>query len=107
MRKLYDGKSLTLKAPAGGVTKGKLIKFGDMVLLPAETAKQGEEFTGLFSGIYGDLAIDSGSTPQYAGEKAFLKDGTHELTTSATGNTHCGYFVTTDSEKALILQGLG
>ncbi|MYM61644.1 DUF2190 family protein [Vibrio sp. OCN044] len=107
MRKLYDGKSLTLKAPSGGVKKGELIKFGDMVLLPAESVKEGELFTGLFSGVYGNLSIDSGSTPKFQGEKAFLKNGTHDLTTAETGNDHCGYFVTTDGEQALMLQGLG
>lgn len=107
MQKLYDGKSLMLRAPAGGVTKGTLIKHGSMVLLPAETAKEGENFTALFSGIYGALTIHADGAPQYEGEKAFLKAGTSELTTVAAGNAFCGYFVKTDDTDALHFCGLG
>lgn len=105
--KMFDGKNITVPAPAGGVTKGVPIKFGDMVLLPAETAKEGQMFTGEFSGVFGGMKLDEGVAPKYAGEKAFLKKDTNVLTTVATANTHCGFFVTTPDGKGVLLQGLG
>ncbi|MDG3089121.1 DUF2190 family protein [Vibrio hannami] len=97
---------MTLIAPAGGVTKGKLIKFGAMVVLPGETKAEGESFTAIYDGIYGGLKLAADAAPQYAGDKAYLKGTDGELTSVASGNTLCGFFIKTDGQEAIMLQGI-
>lgn len=47
-----DGKSVSLSAPAGGVVSGVPAKIGALVVIPINSATEGELFTGQTGGVW-------------------------------------------------------
>ncbi|KAA0015496.1 DUF2190 family protein [Salinicola corii] len=55
-----SGKTLTMIAPAGGVTSGIPVVLGALVLVPLDSAAEGEEFVGHTYGEWKDVPCASG-----------------------------------------------
>lgn len=104
MEQLASGNSLTLTAPAGGVTRGKALMHGERFVVPAESATVGQNYTAYTKGIFEDhqSQLLAGVTPDYEGEAAYWKDG---LTTEPTGAVKVGYFHTEHNSESLELTG--
>jgi predicted RecA/RadA family phage recombinase len=47
-----DGKAVSLPAPAGGVVSGVPAKIGALVVIPINSAAEGEQFTGQTDGVW-------------------------------------------------------
>lgn len=84
-----SGSSIQLTAPAEGYTADQIVTVGKLVGVVQETVVQGEIVTLHLQGAYNGLPK---ATPQSwtQGVKLYATaDG--ELTTTASGNTACGY----------------
>lgn len=105
MRLGSNGFSLALKAPAGGVTEGKALMMGELLIVPTKTVKEGQDFEAYKQGNFENFQdqLADGVTPSYAGESAYWKDG--KLTTAKTGAIKVGYFVTAHDAPTLHLTG--
>lgn len=84
------GQSLTLTAPAGGVTSGTPVVIGGLLVVPKYSASENEEFTAYWMGIFTLNKVSANTPTQLA--KAYWKADTEEVTTTATGNTLIGVF---------------
>lgn len=86
---VQSGKTLTLPAPAGGVTAGIPVAIGDLVVVPLADAAEGENFVGHTDGVWNAPAaaglLQGAKVAVLAGE--LVADGTAE-------STYCGKLVT-------------
>lgn len=85
-----SGATLTLIAPAGGVTAGKLVKVGAVVVAPVDSAAAGAEFVGHLLGEYRSAATITADVA--AGAKAYLLADGSGVTNVNTDNTEIGVF---------------
>ena len=84
------GDTLTLTAPAGGVTSGKPVKVGALVVVPMAPAAAGELFEGVRVGVFTVTVALTGAVNE--GDAAYLKADGSAITDDATGTTLCGAF---------------
>ena len=82
---LQDGETLTLIAPAGGVTSGVAVLVGDLVVIPVNDAAAGEEFQGTKRGVYANQ-LKAAGTAWTAGDVLYFDsaDSTFKAATGAT-----------------------
>ncbi|MBD1559605.1 DUF2190 family protein [Vibrio sp. S9_S30] len=109
MRLLANNENLTLTAPAGGVEYGKPIKIGVVLVIPAMTVGEGENFTGEVQGVFVGFPLKAGDTPNYDGEYAYFDSGTNEFTVtkSTVGDDNpIGAFIVEHGKNALYLPGI-
>lgn len=85
---IQDGKSLTLTAPAGGVTSGDTLVVGVVPVVAQTDAVAGAQFTGLTCGVFN---VPTASTPT-EGAVAYLTTATGAITTTASGGVKVGAF---------------
>lgn len=74
MAKNYNGSgnTLTMTAPAGGVTSGIPVVIGALVLVPLDSAAEGDEFVGHTYGEWSGIPCASGLT---VGDGVSMLDG--------------------------------
>ena len=84
------GNTLTLVAPAGGVTSGVPVIIGSQFVIPKVTAPEGSTFAAERKGIF-SLAKKAEDTPAQCA-KAYWSSANSELTTTASGNKLVGVF---------------
>ncbi|ELH7952684.1 DUF2190 family protein [Vibrio fluvialis] len=109
MKLLATPKNLTLKAPAGGVTYGKPLKMGVVLVVPAMTAEEGQHFTGEVSGVFVEYPMKDGDAPSYSGEYAYFDPATSEFSLTkpaAPDDTPVGAFIIEHGVEALYLPGV-
>lgn len=87
---IAQGDSLTLTAPAGGVTSGEPVVVGGLLVVPKHKAAEGEQFTALWRGEFKFSKVAADTPAQLA--KAYWKADTKEFTTTASGNKLVGVF---------------
>lgn len=85
---VQDGKYLNLTAPSGGVVTGVPCQIGQIVVVPATTAAEGEAFVGAVTGIY-DLP-KVGSQAWTVGAVVYFDKENTRFTTTATGSLLAG-----------------
>ena len=76
-----NGDRLTFLAPSGGVTSGAPIIIGDLLVIPATTEVEGEEFVGEIIGKW-ELAAVSGDVAD-AGDICYWNDTLKVVTLDA------------------------
>lgn len=86
---ISEGKSLTLTAPAGGVTAGDTLVVGVVPVVVHESALAGAQFVGLTCGVFN---VPTAATPT-EGAVAYLTTATGAITTTAAGGVKVGAFV--------------
>jgi len=97
------GDTITCVAPAGGVIAGQLYLLGALVVVAAITAAAGEEFEGHTKGIWNFTNKTPANTPAF-GAKAYLNAAGTEITTTASGNTFIGVFLSSGGGSSGICQ---
>lgn len=85
---LHEGNNLDCIAPAGGVVAGKPVKIGDIIVVPATNAAEGEAFAGWTEGVY-EVATDTGTAWGQLEKVYLLADGS-AFTKTAAGNAKAG-----------------
>lgn len=83
--------SFDFTAPVGGVVSGTALLIGKLLVVPVTSADAGDKFTGSIEGIF-TLPATSADTPS-AGALAYWDATPGEVTTTASGNVLCGYFM--------------
>lgn len=78
-------------APVGGVTSGTPVLISKLLVIPEADADATYKFAGRTEGIY-TLAAKSTDTPS-AGDLAYWDNTNDEVTTTALGNTFCGWWM--------------
>jgi predicted RecA/RadA family phage recombinase len=85
------GTALALTAPSGGVVAGSTVKIGSVLAVPAQSAVEGEAFTGHVEGIF-DVPATTG-TAWAEGDLLYWDDTAKKYTKAASGNTKAGVAV--------------
>lgn len=85
---VQDGKTITLTAPAGGVTTGVGVLIGALFVVPLFSAAVSEPFEARVSGV-ATLPKASGAVTE--GAKLYWDNTAKNVTTTATSNTFIGY----------------
>ncbi|MFE8600237.1 DUF2190 family protein [Archangium violaceum] len=85
------GDTLTLTAPAGGVTSGSVYLIGALLVVATFSADDGAPFTGARSGVY-ELP-KAGGEAWAQGAALYWDNNAKKFTTTATNNTRAGYAV--------------
>ena len=97
------GNTLTLVAPAGGVTSGSVYKIDQLVVVAAADAAATENFEGVRIGVFTALPKDNGDA-WVQGAPLYWDDGNSRFTTvSAVGLVLCA----TAAEAALLADTTG
>lgn len=86
------GDTITCVAPVGGVVSGVLYLIGALAVVAAITAAAGEEFEGHVTGVWDFTNKTPANTPTF-GARAYLNAAGTEITTTASGNTFIGVFI--------------
>lgn len=89
---VQEGCALTLTAPSGGVVSGNAYLIGSIFVVAVASASATEAFTCHRKGVF-NLPVTAANTPAEGG-KAYWNDTAKEITTTASGNTLVGAFVT-------------
>lgn len=89
---VQHGDTITCVAPAGGVIAGQIYLLGALVVVASITAAAGELFEGHTKGIWDFNNKTAANTPAF-GAKAYLNAAGTEITTTASGNTFIGVFI--------------
>jgi predicted RecA/RadA family phage recombinase len=89
---VQDGVTLTLTAPSGGVVSGSAYLIGSILVVAVATVAETLPFVGQRCGVF-SLPVTAANTPAEGG-KAYWNDTAKEVTTTASGNTLVGVFVT-------------
>ncbi len=104
---IATGETLTLNAPAAGVTAGQPQLIGGLLVVPLQDAILGDVFTALYRGVF-RLNKTAANTPAQLA-KAYWDNTTSEVTTTATGNKLAGVFmqagIAGQSEIEVLLSG--
>ena len=89
---VQKGNALDLTAPSGGVTSGVPVKIGNMVVVPATDADEGDTFAGYVNGVF-DITAEGAASDQALAEGATVYwDATNKrATATSTNNTAFGY----------------
>lgn len=95
---VQEGNALDLVAPAGGVTAGKPVKIGDLIVVPSTDAAEGETFAGWTEGVY-EVDTDTGAS-WAQGEKVYLLADGSAFTKTATSNTKAGVTIAAKASGA-------
>lgn len=78
---LQDGDTLTLTAPAGGVTSGVAVLVGGLVVIPKNDADAGDPFEGKTTGVFENQAKTDGvGTAWTVGAPVYFDSATSEFT---------------------------
>jgi predicted RecA/RadA family phage recombinase len=85
---IADGKKLTVVAPSGGITSGKLTIVGALAGVAVTTAAEGSKATVELTGVF-QLAKASGAVAQ--GVKVYWDSTASNVTTTVGSNTFIGY----------------
>lgn len=88
---IQEGNVLTLTAPTGGVVSGQGYLIGALFVVALVTALESEPFTAVTKGVI-KLPVTAANTPA-AGGLAYWNNTAREVTTTASGNTLIGHFV--------------
>ena len=105
---IQAGNVLTMVAPTGGVVSGSPLKIEGIQGIATGSAAEGEQFELAVCGVFmlPKVAADSAN----AGVKAYLKAGTTDITTVASGNSLIGVFteaaVATETTCVVRLNGV-
>jgi len=88
---VQPGDMLTCTAPTGGVVSGTGYLLGDLFVVAATTAAEGEAFEGMRVGVH-TLAAEAHATDQAldVGDIAYFDAGEGRLTKTATDNSPVG-----------------
>lgn len=89
---VQPGHTIACVAPVGGVIAGKLYLLGALLVVAAITAAEGESFEGHTGGVWDFTNKTAANTPTF-GAKAYLNAAGTEITTTASGNTFIGVFL--------------
>lgn len=85
---IQEGKVLEFEAPTGGVTSGKAVKIGDILVIAAVTAAVTVRFNGHAEGVF---EVDKVSAQAWTEGQQINWDNTAKLfTTVTTGNFKAG-----------------
>jgi predicted RecA/RadA family phage recombinase len=84
---------LSLTAPTGGVTQGKIYSIGNMLVVAMETASATATFAASYRGPTWILKYGATGQSFVAGAKCYADLTNHRITASSTGNTLVGGFV--------------
>ncbi|WP_110636250.1 DUF2190 family protein [Salinicola salarius] len=101
-----SGKTLTMTAPAGGVTSGIPVVIGALTLVPLDSADEGEEFVGHTYGEWKEVPCASGLL---AGARVSMLDGEMVAAGAADSTGPIGALTTDASDgfaTVFIVQGL-
>lgn len=85
---VQPGNSLTLTAPSGGVTASVPLLIGALLIVPHNTAAQGEPFEGERVGVH--TLPKATSQAWTEGAKLYWDNTAKNITTTASGNTLVG-----------------
>jgi predicted RecA/RadA family phage recombinase len=85
---IKPGNTLTFTAPSGGVTSGLGYKIGQLFVVAAITAAEGDEFEGKTDGVY-TLPKTTGAA-WTEGQLLYWDDTNDKVITTATGNLLIG-----------------
>lgn len=68
---IAEGKKIAVIGLAGGMPKDVPIQYGQLVIVPNYTIKEGEAGTARWTGLF-DGPIKNGDAPAFTGEHAFF-----------------------------------
>ncbi|QKV20247.1 DUF2190 family protein [Oricola thermophila] len=83
------GNTITVPAPAGGVTSGQPVAVGSLRGFAAATAAEGEDVAIVRAGVF--TVTKEAGTAWSVGDKVYLKSGGTEFNKTASGNTLFGF----------------
>lgn len=95
---LAEGRTISLIAPAGGVTAGVPVIVGDVFAIPLATASAGASFVGYVEGVY-TIAKATGFTAA-AGDSAYWNATSLNLTNDTADELIGVYYVAAGSSDA-------
>jgi len=89
MKTFYQpGNAITFTAPSGGVVGGTPVIIGTMIVIPAFSAAQDEEFEGVAGGIH--ILPKATGQAWTEGAALYWDDTNKNCTTTSSGNTAIG-----------------
>lgn len=85
---IQAGESLTLTAPAGGVTSGTGVQIGALFVVPEVTAAVGDKFAGLTRGVVSHAKVSAQAWTE--GQRLYWNTGLSQVTSVATDGPFIG-----------------
>src|SRR5919106_4198993 len=88
---VQKGESLTLTAPSGGVVSGGAYQIGQLLVIAADDADEGDAFVGKTTGVFD--VTKAGSQAWTEGELVYFDKENARFTATASGSLLAGVAV--------------
>lgn len=102
------GEIITFTAPTGGVTSGVPVVIGALFVIPAISAKEGENFEGAITAAWNLPKVPANVTT--VGQAAYWNATEGQATTTVASNRLIGAFIEAtangDAVAAVVLNGI-